>query len=601
MPTPRQRIVVLAFMLLVLAALPAVVFAGGDKRIGWLVIDGPVLEQPSSLAWLFGNNAPETLRHMTASIEDAASSDDIAGLVVHLKDFQCNFSQTLALGAAMDGVRKAGKTVHVFSENYGPMELLLGASADEVIVQNGGQVSFPGLYSEELYLADALQLIGVKADMVQIGDYKGAADQMSRNVASPEWSQNIDALLDDLWAQMGERLKHGRHLSDAQWKQVLDQGWSADGKLARQLGLIDTSLDILDLKAHVAKQCGTDRITTDLGPTADEFQLDMNNPFAMLAMLMREPDNTPTRPTIAVVHIDGPIADGDSSEGGMFGGSSVGSRTIREALKEVEDEDLIKGLVVRIDSPGGSAIASEIIWQGLRRVAAKKPVFISVGAMAASGGYYIAVGGDRIYVDPASIVGSIGVVGGKMVTGGLFDMIHIGITPRARGPHAQLMSTARAWDESERALIRNEMKQTYDLFTSRVTQGRGSRVDLKKIAEGRVFTGRQAIANGMADGLADFDSTIEKLAAETGLADGRYDVMTYPGPRSIPEMLRGMLPGGVSAPAMPGAAAPLVNVSAIKALVGDSAWSQIRDSLNALMQLRDRHVLLIAPRTIVVK
>ena len=601
MPTPRQRIVALAAMLLLLAALPAIVFAGSDRRIGWLVIDGPVLEQPSPLAWLFGNDAPETLRHMTARIEDAASSDDIAGLVIHLKDFQCNFSQTLALGAAMENVRKAGKTVHVFSENYGPMELLLGASADEVIMQNGGAMSFPGLYSEEIYLADALQLIGVKADMVQIGDYKGAADQMSRNAASPEWSQNIEALLDDLWAQMGERLKAGRHLSDAQWSQVLDQGWSADAARAIQLGLIDTSLDILDLKAHVAKACGTDRITTDLGPTADEFQLDVSNPFAMLGMIMREPDHTPTRPTIAVLHISGPIVDGESSEGGMLGGASVGSRTIREALKEVEDESLIKGLVVRIDSPGGSAIASEIIWQGLRRVAEKKPVFVSVGSMAASGGYYIAVGGDRIFVDPGSIVGSIGVVGGKMVAGGLFDMVHIGITPRARGPHAQMMSSTRVWDESERALVRNEMKQTYDLFTSRVVQGRGSRVDLSKIAEGRVFTGRQAIANGMADGLAGFDATIEKLAAETGLKDGDYDVMTYPGPKSIPEMLRSMLPGGVGAPAMPGADAPLVNVSAIKAVVGESAWGQIRDSLNALMQLRDRHVLLIAPRAIVLK
>ncbi|MCC6908982.1 MAG: signal peptide peptidase SppA [Phycisphaerales bacterium] len=600
MSTPRHWFVSLVTLILIAAALPATALARQDQRIGWIVIDGPIVEQPSPLAWLFGADVEPTVRHMTAMIQDAAESDDIAALVIHLKDFQCGFSQVLALGAAMDDVRAANKRVHVFSENYGPMELLLGASADEVIMQTGGAVSFPGLYSEELYLADALGLVGLQADMVQVGDYKGAADQMARSSASPEWSQNIDALLDDLWAQMGERLREGRHLDDAQWQRVLDEGWSADAKQARSLGLIDTHLDILDLKDHVASQCGTDRVTLDLGPETDELQMDMTNPFAMMAMLMSEPDHTPTRPTVAVVHIDGPIVDGESTEGGLFGGASVGSRTVREALKRIEDEDLIKGVVVRIDSPGGSAIASEIIWQGLRRLAEHKPVFVSVGSMAASGGYYIAVGGDRIYVDPASIVGSIGVVGGKIVTGGLFEKINIGVTARARGPHAQLMSSTQPWDDSQRAMVRAEMKKIYDLFTSRVAAGRGNKVDLSKIAEGRLFTGRQAIGNGMADGIADFDQTIGMLAAKCGLSEGAYDVMTYPGPQSIPEMLESMLPGGVHSPRAQ-AASPLINVEAIRTLVGEGAWEQIRDSLNALMQLRERRVLLISPRAVVVK
>lgn len=599
MLTPRQRIVTwLAFLILVAASTAA--RAGTDGRIGWIVLDGPILEKPSPLAWLIGDEAPQTLRQLTASIEDAAHRDDIPALVIHLKDFQSGFSQVLTIATAVEQVRKAGKSVHVFSENYGPMELLLGAGADEVIIQRGGMVSFPGLYSEELYLADTLSLVGLQADLVQIGDYKGAADQMARSSASEEWSQNIDALLDDLWAQMCERLQHGRGLNDQQWNAALERAWSADAQQAIELGLVDTALDILELKDHVAAQCGTDRVTLDLGPQSDEFKIDVNNPFAMMAMLMREPDHAPKRPSIAVIHIDGPIVDGESTEGGLFGGASVGSRTIREALKEVEDEDLIRGLVVRIDSPGGSAIASEIIWQGLRRVAEHKPVFISVGSMAASGGYYIAVGGDRIYVDPASIVGSIGVVGGKMVMGGLFNKIDLGVTPRARGPHAQLMSSTQPWNDAQRAMIREEMTNIYTLFTSRVRQGRGSRVDLSKIAEGRLFTGRQATRNGMADGVADFDGTIAELAAEVGLESGAYDVMTYPGPLSLPEMLESMLPM-LSAPALQHGGAPLVNIEAIQALVGEAAWESIRDSLNALMLLKDRRVLLVAPRSIVIR
>lgn len=598
MSTGRRTLFVLLGSILVLA-LHASASPAQEKRIGWIVIDGPIAERPEPLAWLLGPDAPPTLRDMTASIEAAAAREDIPSLVMHLKDFQSDFSQVLALGAAMDRVRDAGKTVHLFSENFGPMELLLGASADEVIMQRGGMVSFPGLYSEELYLADTLSLVGLQADLIQIGDYKGAADQMARNSASPEWSANIDALLDDLWAQMGERLRKGRRLSEAQWRQVLDRGWSADADLAIELGLVDAAIDVVELKDHVAAAAGTSRITQDLAPEGEGSALDFNNPFAVLAMLMQEPDHTPTRDTIAVIHIDGPIVDGESTDAGLFGGATVGSRTIREALYDIEKEDLVKGVVVRIDSPGGSAIASEIIWQGLRRLAERKPVFVSVGSMAASGGYYIAVGGDRIYVDPASIVGSIGVVGGKIVLGGLFEKIDLGVTPRGRGPHAALLSSTRPWDEAERALVRAEMQNIYNLFTKRVTQGRGERVDLAKIAEGRLFTGRQAVANGMADGIRDFDETIAALAAEVGVDEGEYDVMTWPGPRSLMEMLESMMPM-LAAPSVASPASQLPT-EAVRALIGEAAWESVRDALNALVLLRDRRVLLIAPRAIVVK
>ncbi len=591
-----RRPVVQSLICLAAIAVLAAVSSAQEKRIGWIVIDGPIAERPDPLAWLMGPDAAPTLRRVTASIEAAAMRPEVPALVLHLKDFQSDFSQVLALGAAMDRVRDAGKTVHLFSENYGPMELLLGASADEVVMQRGGMVSFPGLYSEEMYLADTLKLVGLQADLIQIGDYKGAADPLARSTAGPEWSANIDALLDDLWSQMCERLRQGRRLSAAQWQRVLDEGWSADADLAIELGLVDAAIDVVELKDHVAARAGTTRIAQDLGAGEDAGGLDLTNPFAVFAMLMQEPDHAPKRETIAVIHIDGPIVDGESSDATLFGGATVGSRTIREALYTIEKEDLVKGVVVRIDSPGGSAIASEIIWQGLRRVAESKPVFVSIGSMAASGGYYIAVGGDRIYVDPASIVGSIGVVGGKIVMGGLFDKIDLGVTPRVRGPHASLMSSTEPWSEADRALVRAEMQNIYDLFTQRVKQGRGDRADLAKIAEGRLFTGRQAVANGMADGISGFDETINLLADEVGLDEGAFDVMTWPGPRSVMEMLESMMPM-LQAPSV---ASPL-RTEAVRALVGEAAWESVREALDALLLLRDRRVLLIAPRAIIVK
>lgn len=613
-------------------------------KIGWITFEGAMTEQPDPLAWLFGSSGT-TFRDVLAKFEDAADRDDISALMLHLKDFSANTAQINALNAAIDRVQEQGKKVHTFAEVYGPAELLVAAGADEIIIQENGWVSFPGLYMEEMFLADTLAMFGLKADYVQVGDYKGASEQMTRSEPSREWNENIDHLLDDMWAQMKDTLREGRGFSEQQMEEVLPELWALQADRAIELGVIDTQLDILELREHVRGQHDDAALTQDLGPDDDALAIDFNNPFAMFAMLGREPDHTPERATIAVVHISGPIMDGESAPASFMSGETVGSRTIRQALSEIEDDDLIKGVVLRIDSPGGSALASEVIWQGVRRVAEHKPVYVSVGSMAASGGYYIAVSGDRIFVDRSSIVGSIGVVGGKIVMGNLFAKLNIGVTTRTRGPRADMASSIEPWTFEQRELIRDMMTETYELFARRVVSGRRGNVEMGAIAEGRLFTGRQAVKNGMADGIADLEATIGTLAEAVGLEDGEYDVMNYPGPKSFEEMIEGMFGGGlVQSPAMWAAIAsasssgrmPLnaltmmpLSADAMGAgglmptlghgsgpmgglggldlhmlrtladLVGPAAWPQVRDSLGALLQLRDEPVLLLSPRILI--
>lgn len=578
-------------------------------KVGWITFDGPLLEKPNPFGWLVGEDSADTLLGMISKFDDVAQRRDMPGLVLHLKDLQVNTAQLFALRSAIERVRSAGKTVYVFSEVYGPGELLLGCAADEMLIQKHGYVSFPGLYSEEMYLADTLRLVGLQADYVQVGDYKGASEQMMRSAPSAEWSQNIDALLDDLWAQMTEALQEGRGFTNRQLANVLQNAWAANSEEAIALGLIDTEIDVLDLKAHVQEAFDGAGITTKIGTGGSATQIDMSNPFAIFGLLTSEPDHGPKRNTIAVVHIDGPIIDGESQPAGFLGGESVGSRTIRKALKEIETEDLIKGLVIRINSPGGSALASEVIWQGVRRVAAKKPVYVSIGSMAASGGYYIAVSGDKIFVDPMSIVGSIGVVGGKVVWGGLYDKANIGITPRTRGPRAGMFGSLQEWSVEERELIRQMMSKTYDLFTTRVKDSRRNKVNLSKIAEGRLFTGRQAIQNGMADGLAEFGAVITAIADDTGLAPDSYDVLTYPGPMSFEDMLEQMMPFASitsplrAAPAHEEAMDELVRsagAALLRQVVGKRNWPQVRAALNALLLLQDEPVILMSPRLLII-
>jgi protease IV len=568
-----------------------------------LELEGALMERPSPFGWLFKDDNEPTLRNIIDSIHDAAEDPELDAVVIRMKDSSIGTTQIEELGKAVQMLREGGKKVSLFAEAYGPAEFMLASFVDDVVIQAGGPVSLPGLHMEEMFLADTLAWIGVKADMVQVGDYKGAAEQMGRSSPSPQWEQNITSLLDSLYGNMRSMLKSGRNLTDAQLDAAMNNLWLADADDAKASGLIDTVVDFPNLTTHLESRLdGTITWGSDLGHHSHAAMMPAN-PLALFSMLSSEPDTTPDGPTIAVVHIDGPIVDGDSTVAGFLGGEeSVGSRTIRRALEDIIDEDMIKGVVVRIDSPGGSATASEVIWQGLRRLADKKPVWVSVGSMAASGGYYCAVAGDKIYVNPSSIVGSIGVVGGKMSMAGLYDKVKVNITSRSRGPRAAMFDTTKPWSTDELAVVRAKMQQTYDLFTSRVTAGRKD-IDLSKTAEGRLFTGNVAVGLKMADAVGGLNNAVADLAESLQLAE--YDVMDYPGPKALDELFGDMMSGFIHAPAAPGArtagssAIAAEAAALIREVLGDRAWRQIRGPMRAMMQLRDEPVLLTMPRALI--
>lgn len=213
--------------------------------------------------------------------------------------------------------------------------------------------------------------------------------------------------------------------------------------------------------------------------------------------------------------------------------------------------------------------------------------------MAASGGYYVAVAGDRIYMNDSSIVGSIGVVGGKISMGELYDTLRVRVVSRGRGPGADVFSSSKTWDEGTRAMVRAKMKETYDLFASRVETGRKG-IDLAQTAEGRLFTGQRAVALGMADGIGSLDQTVEGLAESLGLDE--FEVVDYPGQMSLDKYLEEALGGFVRAPRAQ-ANTPLL-LDAAKVVIGPRDWPIVRDALASLAQLRKEPVLLAMPRAI---
>ncbi len=580
----------------VLGLLTAATPAAATPSVAVIEIEGTPAARSAGMSWL-GDEA-STLRDYVETFDTVAFDDEFDGLVVRLRDSALGMTHVEELGAAMLRVRDAGKKVHVFAEGYGPGEIMLGSFADEVIVQSGGMVSLPGMHMEEMFLADTLSWLGVQAQLIQVGDYKGANEMMTRSSPSDAWDENIEALLDGLFESQRSIVGTGRGLDADELDAAMSVAWWADADDAIEAGLIDAAVDLPDIRDHLANTYG-DRPRWIKNPYTVESTLDTSNPFALMTEIFGAgaAANVIEGPSIAVLHIAGTIIDGDSSSGGLLGGGeSVGSRTIRNTIEEILNEDDIKGVIVRVDSPGGSAIASEVMWQGIQRLKQEKPVWVSVGSMAASGGYYILSAGDRVYVNPSSIVGSIGVVGGKYAMGDLYDKLKINVVERSRGPAASLNSSARPWDVAEQALIREKMTETYELFTQRVTAGRPG-IDLSQTAEGRLFVGRDAVELNMADEVGGLDDAISDMASHVGLA--APDIVEYPLPPTFDELLEQMLGGFVQSPTLSQRQSELVE--ALRMLMGEERFAAVRDSLAALTLLRDEHVLLVSPRALIIR
>jgi protease-4 len=570
-----------------------------DPAVGWLELHEQLREGPVPFAWVPEHEAGPSLAGVLRQLETVAEDPNYRGLVMYLDRPQLSLSQIAAIRSAIQQIRDSGKTVVAFSEQYDLRKYLLASAADLIVLQHNGAVELHGLSIEEMYLAGLLEKVGAQADLLQVGQYKGADEPLTRRGPTEAWSRNMDGLLDGLYGSIIGQIAQGRGMSVDELEAAIAESWTMTDDDYLRSRLVDriSSRDLLDVTEI---QFGTDFIWDDAMGQASA-RTNVNNPFALFQMLFREPTQQTRRPTIAVIHGRGAIHSGESTYGdGAFSDDSIGSATLVEALSEALEDQNIKGVVLRLDSPGGSALASEIIWQAIREVSAQKPVLVSIADMAASGGYYIASAGDRIFVAPEAILGSIGVVSGKIVLGGTYEKLGINVTRRSRGPLSEMFNSVEPFTPEQREVVRGAMRTIYDRFVDRVRIGRGTRLaDVSEVAEGRLFTGKQAVDNGMADAVGDLGDAIQALASDLSLEDGRYDVIHLPHPVTLQQFLNDLF--GVRSPA-PQATAPLQQIDLLgRTLLGDAAWSQVRQTMHGLMLLRTEPVVAIMPRAIVVK
>lgn len=507
-------------------------------KVAFFDLDRPISERPSDFS-LFMNADTTSLRSIVDRIHMARDDAAIRAVLVTISpDAQMGLAQAQEIRDALRGVRDAGKKVFVYADAYDTVSYTLASEATNICMMEGGEIEIPGVGFETMFYKGIFDKLGVDPEYIQIGEYKGAEEPYTRTGPSDQLRGQLNKLANGFYDEIVSGISMGRGLSQQQVQQMIDET-HLNGIAAKQRGFVDHLVDEDSLRPLITSELGGKiNLIDDYGePPRDD--IDFSNPFALFAAMAKRPAPN-GRPALALVYADGVIVDGEGGQSLFSSENEVGSESMRRALRAAGRDSTVKAVVLRINSPGGSALASEVMWQAVRSVAKTKPVIVSVGGMAASGGYYLACSGDTIFADPAAIVGSIGVVGGKFVTKDLFAKIGLGTEIFKEGRNAGLYSSTEPWDDRQKRLVRTWMQETYDLFTKRVMQCRKDKIaDIDKVARGRIFTAEQAKEKGMIDQIGGIEDAIDFAANKVKLTPGQYDVRIYPEPRTLADFLTG--------------------------------------------------------------
>lgn len=517
--------------------------AAGDQIVV-MRLDGELPEAPPEFE-LFELEPSKSLHDMLERCRKAKKDDSVKAVVMMFESPEIGFAQIQELRQAISDLRAADKDVYAYLEEAGTGAYQLAAAASKIVMSPTGEVRLMGIHSESPYFKGLLDKIHVEADIEHIGAYKSAGEPFTRTEPSKEAAEMTAWLLNDIFDQTVETIAKSRQLTPERVRELIDQGpFMAKDALAAKL--IDETAYVEDFSRDLQKRYGEDtKLVYNYGAKKGP-DVDLSNPFGIFKLFseaVQEKRGT-QKPSIGVIYVDGMILTG-RTEQGLFGSSgTIGSTTLRHTLNKARDDDSVKAVVLRVDSPGGSALASDIMWHAVKELADKKPVVVSMGNVAASGGYYVSVGAGTIFADPGTITGSIGVVGGKIVTKGLWDWAGINWHEHNIGKNAELMSTNRKWNDRERALIRKYMEAVFAEFADRVTKGRGDRLkkDLDELAGGRVFTGKQALALGLVDRLGGMQDAVKFAAASGNISD--YDIRLLPERKNFIDMILKSLMGG---------------------------------------------------------
>lgn len=490
---------------------------------------------------LFGS-VSESLADGIARLEKAASDKKISGVILRFNSPSTGWAKQNEFRQAIKRIQAKGKKVYAYLDSGTSKDYLIASVCDKIIMPESGVLMVLGMQAEVTFYKNLFDTIGVKADMLRVGEFKSAAEPYTRTEMSEPFRREMEELLDDYYRQIVDVISQGRKLDRKKVIAMIDSG-PHTATDAKKLGLIDEVAYEDELEKIIIDNGKLDALKTVRGYGKKKLDTDFSG-FAGMMKLMNlmmgiEPSSRRgSGSKIAVIHASGMILTGRSTSD-LFGGEVLGSETFIKAVQKADKDSSVKAIVLRVDSPGGSALASDLMWRALEKV--NKPIVVSMGDVAASGGYYIAMGADRIFAEPGTLTGSIGVVGGKFALKGLYEKIGISTTVIRRGKNSGVMSTLEGFSDSERKAMTKMLHEVYDQFTQKAAQGRKMEyAKLEKLARGRVYTGAMAVKIGLVDELGTLEDAFNHAKQLAGIKPGeKVDRMILPRPSSPFEQLFG--------------------------------------------------------------
>ncbi len=527
-----------AVLYLMVSGAPSV---ASDSVLVLPVPAGLTEHRQNALLTSFGPGGP-TVRSVTDSLRKAKVDDRISGVILKPRiGPRPVWGKLQEIRDAVVDYRESGKPIAAFIEYGGAEDYYLASAADKVYLMPGSPLEIVGRAQYEVFFRNAFDKVGTYPDVLAAGDYKTAANQYTHTTMTQAHREMAESLNRDLYDQMVEGIAESRGLTGDEVRRLVDEGpFLPEEALAA--GLVDGLAYADEVKHREPLDAADSREIAD----SDYRQVGLRS----LGLNQGE--------RIALIYAVGAISSGSSSFD-VLNGEVLGSDTLTSAIRSAREDDSVRAIVLRIDSPGGSAVASDVIWRevGLVRESGK-PIVASMSDLGASGGYYIAMGADAIVAQPATLTGSIGVVFGKFTTGGTYEKLGIGIEPVSEGRFAEIYSPVTRFSDAERAKVQAHVDAIYEQFVTKAAEGRQTTRDrLHEVAQGRVWTGRQALDHGLIDEVGGLGRAIALAKEKAGMnpAD-EVELVIYPRAKSFFELLDEGFPMARAAAAWAGLAAP---------------------------------------------
>lgn len=476
-----------------------------------------------------------TLHDILTRVWEATDNENVKGLFLRVGPLEGAWGSVDDLVEALGEFRTETRPVHCHFESADNVGyLLLASSCDRVTMSPAGMLNLIGPAAVMIYARSFLEKVGIKAEILHMGRYKGAGDVLTRDDMPEEAKESMDAILDDLYEALVATTSKRTQGDTNEAKALIDAGPYTSGA-ALEAGLVDAVGYLRDSREEIKKAAGVEMISrARMLPKQEQLTLGQ-----FLDLLSGETETRQTRDKrVALVFVTGNITEGEStSTGGAVSGPFV------RAMERLEEDDDVKAVVLRINSPGGSALASDRMWQAARNLAKVKPLIASVGDMAASGGYYIASAANEVLAHPNSLVGSIGVVGGKLNVAPLTEELGVSTFVLQRGTRAAWSTPVRGLNTTERQAFEALLRDTYDRFIDRVATGRKmERSAVLAAAEGRVMTAEDGKTLGLIDDMGGLSEALRRARAAAGLGPDSA-VELWPAPKGLIDTINDLLSG----------------------------------------------------------